>query len=282
MSDAPKPRLKSIPGGKAELPITTTGEFAIEHPVLRKAFGRYELLMQMGTGGMATLYLARIRGPKNFEKLLAIKKIHEHLLGNAEFISMFRDEARIAALIHHPNVVSTYDLGEIDGAYFIAMEYVHGQTLRDVVKAALRRKDPLDWANAVRIVSDVAKGLHAAHELRSHEGEPLGVVHRDVSPQNVLVSYDGHVKLADFGVAYAAEKMTDTGAGMLKGKVSYMSPEQASGNVIDRRSDIFSLGTVLFEAVTQQRLFKEDTEAATLQTVRVADVPLITSVGARS
>ncbi len=312
MSDAPKLKLKSIPGGKAgssstptptpltpplpgspssrlprrasstgeQSPITTTGEFAREHPVLRKAFGRYELLMQMGTGGMATLFLARIRGPKDYEKLLAIKKIHEHLLGDPEFISMFRDEARIAALIHHPNVVSTFDLGEIDGAYFIAMEYVHGQTLRDVVKASGRRKDPLDWANVVRIVSDVAKGLHAAHELRSHEGEPLDVIHRDVSPQNVLVSYDGHVKLVDFGVAYAAERITDTGAGKLKGKVGYMSPEQASGIAIDRRSDIFSLATILFEAVTGRRLFNEDTDAATLLKVREADVPLLTSVNA--
>lgn len=259
-------------------PITTTGEFAAAHPVVRKTFGRYELLMQMGTGGMATLYLARVLGPKKFEKLLAIKKIHEHLVGDAEFISMFRDEARIAALIHHPNVVATFDLGAIDGSYFIAMEYVHGQTLKDVVTASRRRKDPLDWSVAVRIVSSVAKGLHAAHELRSHEGEPLGVIHRDVSPQNVLISYDGHVKLVDFGIACAAEKLADTGAGKLKGKVSYMSPEQASGIVVDRRSDIFSLGTVLFEAVTQRRLFKETTEAATLLKVRAAHVPFLSKV----
>ncbi|MFH2007468.1 MAG: protein kinase [bacterium] len=275
----PSSRLPRRPASSEVLdPITTTGEFAAVHPVVRKKFGRYELLMQMGTGGMATLFLARILGPKKFEKLLAVKKIHEHLTGDAEFISMFRDEARIAALIHHPNVVATFDLGVIDDSYFIAMEYVHGQTLKDMINAARRRKDPLPWPIAVRIVSDVAKGLHAAHELRSHEGEPLGVIHRDVSPQNVLISYDGHVKLVDFGIAYAAEKLTDTGAGKLKGKVSYMSPEQASGIVVDRRSDIFSLGTVLFEAVTQQRLFKEATEAATLLQVRAARVPFLHKV----
>ncbi|MFH2007882.1 MAG: serine/threonine-protein kinase [bacterium] len=255
--------------------VITTAEFAVAHPAVRKKFGRYELLMRMGSGGMANLYLARIRGPKKFEKLVAVKKIHEHLMAESEFVAMFRDEARIAALIHHPNVVSTFDLGEIDNAYFIAMEYVHGQTFKDVLNAGRRREDPLHWSHAARIIAEVAKGLHAAHELRSHKGEPMDVIHRDVSPQNVLISYDGHVKLVDFGVAFAAEKLTITAAGTLKGKVSYMSPEQTSGVVIDRRSDIFALGAVLFESVCHQRLFKAATEAATLLQVRAARVPPI-------
>ena len=277
----PSSRLPRHPASSEVLdPITTTSEFAATHPVVRKTFGRYELLMQMGTGGMATLYLARVRGPKKFEKLLAIKKIHTHLAGDTEFISMFQDEARIAALIHHPNVVTTFDLGEIDGSYFIAMEYVHGQTLRDLVNASRRRKEPLHWTIATRIIADAAKGLHAAHELRSHNGVPLDVVHRDVSPHNLLVSYDGHVKLVDFGIAYAAEKRSDTGDGKLKGKLAYMSPEQAAGIVSDRRSDIFSLGAVLFEALTQRRLFDATNEVDTVKLVRAAEVPFLTSIRA--
>jgi serine/threonine-protein kinase len=251
---------------------------AIYTPVAKRAFGRFELLVKMGSGGMATLYLARIRGPQQFQKLIAIKKVHEHLAEEAEFVDMFRDEARIAALIHHPNVVATFDMGQIDGAYFMAMEYVHGQNLKDLLNAAARRPDPLEWAIGVRLVSDVAKGLHAAHELRSPFGEPLNVIHRDVSPQNILISYDGHVKLTDFGIAYAAEKLSNTAAGRLKGKASYMSPEQTTQEPVDRRADIFSLGIVLFEAVCFERLFKDESEVATLLRVREARVPDPTTI----
>jgi serine/threonine-protein kinase len=242
-------------------------------PIDNRAFGRFELLIEMGRGGMATLYLARIRGPSNFEKLLAIKKIHDHLAPDEQFVKMFMDEARIAAMIHHPNVATIFDMGRIDKSYFIAMEYVHGQNLTDILKAAVREKEKFGWSRAVRIVADAAAGLHAAHELESAEGKPLGVVHRDVSPQNILVSYDGNVKVVDFGIAFAAEKLEQTQAGTLKGKVSYMSPEQAMGDRLDRRSDIFSLGTVLWECVCVKRLFKEAHEGATLLKVRDADVP---------
>jgi len=239
----------------------------------RKSFGRYELLMEMGQGGMAGLYLARIRGPEKFEKLLAVKRIHDHLARQPEFTEMFLDEARLAARIHHPNVAAIFDMGVIDEIYFIAMEYVHGQNLTDILRAAARRRTALDWSCVARIVADAAAGLHAAHELQSSDGKPLGVVHRDVSPQNILVSYDGHVKVVDFGIAYAAERIVQTNAGTLKGKVPYMSPEQAIAEPLDRRSDIFSLGTVLFECVCLKRLFKEDSEAATLMRVREAKVP---------
>jgi len=243
-------------------------------PVQGRRFGRFELLLEMGSGGMATLYLARIRGPQNFEKLIAIKKIHDHLSREEEFVDMFLDEARISAMIHHPNVVQIFDLGSIDGAYFIAMEYIHGQDFAQLLRAVIRtRNETYSWPYAARIVADAAAGLHAAHELVDAEGKPLGLVHRDVSPQNLLVTYDGYAKVVDFGIAYAAEKISHTGVGTLKGKASYMSPEQSRGKPVDRRSDVFALGILLFESTCLKRLFREDSEAATLLRVGEADVP---------
>ncbi len=238
-----------------------------------RSFGRYELLIEMGSGGMATLYLARLSGPQNFEKLLAIKKIHDHLARETDFVNMFLDEARISALIHHPNVASIFDLGEFDQAYFIAMEYVHGQNLIDVIKAALRQPGAFGWEHACRLAADTAAGLHAAHELRRKDGSSLEVVHRDVSPQNILVAYDGHVKVVDFGIAFAAERVSETKAGTLKGKLGYMSPEQTNDTPVDRRADIFSLGIVLYELCTLKRLFRGSTEAETIMLVREVNIP---------
>lgn len=245
--------------------------YSVEHTL--RTFGRYQLLMKMAQGGMATLFLAQLKGPEQFEKLLVIKKIHSHLAQERNFIDMFLDEARIAALIHHPNVVSVFEMGEENGAYYIAMDYVHGQNLTEVLRAALRQEYDLPWTHGVRVVADVAAGLHAAHELTSPDGESLGVVHRDVSPQNIMISYDGHTQITDFGIAYAAEKVGHTAEGTLKGKLAYMSPEHAGAKKLDRRADIFSLGVVLWEAVCMQRLFREANEAATLRRVLAADVP---------
>jgi serine/threonine-protein kinase len=236
-------------------------------------FGRYELLLKMASGGMATLYLARLTGPERFEKLLCIKKIHDHLADEKEFTDMFLDECRIAALIHHPNVASVFDMGRIQGAYFMALEYIHGQDLRALLAAAKRLPDGFPWAYAARIVADAAAGLHAAHELRRPGGTALGVVHRDVSHQNLLISYDGIVKVVDFGIAYARERIASTGVKTLKGKIAYMSPEQSEQKPLDRRSDVFSLGTVLYEAVCLKRLFKSDSEVETILKVREARVP---------
>jgi serine/threonine-protein kinase len=229
--------------------------------------------MELGKGGMATLYLARLHGPEQFEKLLAIKRIHDHLSADQEFVEMFLDEARIAARIDHPNVATIFDLGSVDGGYYMAMEYVHGEDLRDLLKAAVLDSTKFPWTHAVRIVADAAAGLHAAHTLCDSKGRRLGIVHRDVSPQNILVGYNGHVKVVDFGVAFAAQKMVNTDVGVLKGKAGYMSPEQTEGGRVDHRSDVFALGIVLFEAVTIQRLFNEPSDAATLLRVRRADVP---------
>ncbi|MCD6497485.1 MAG: serine/threonine protein kinase [Deltaproteobacteria bacterium] len=222
---------------------------------------------------MATLFLARLAGEEHFEKLVAIKKIHDHLAHDEEFVQMFQDEARIAGLIHHPNVVTIFDHGSEQGSYYIAMEYVHGHNLAEVMRVAKRISGLLPWPHVVKIIADAAAGLNAAHELTTLDGKVLNVVHRDVSPQNLLVSYEGNVKVTDFGIAYAAEKIAHTTAGTVKGKLAYMSPEQASSGQVDRRSDIFSLGTVLFEGICLKRLFKAENDAATLYNVLDAKVP---------
>jgi eukaryotic-like serine/threonine-protein kinase len=243
-----------------------------------RSFGRYDLLLEVSQGGMATLYLARLRGVDDFEKVVAVKKIHDHLARQPDFVAMFRDEARIASRIAHPNVAAIFDLGRVEHSYFIAMEYVHGQNLAELLRETARRKKRMGWQYAARLIADAAAGLHAAHELKNADGDPLNVVHRDVSPQNLILSSDGHLKVVDFGVAYAAERVTHTTDGSVKGKAAYMSPEQVEGERVDRRSDIFALGTVLYESVCLRRLFKADTHTATMLKVRAAKVPRLTDV----
>ncbi len=249
-----------------------TDQSANKKPIA-KEFGRYELLLEMAKGGMATLFLARLSGPKKFEKLVALKRIHDLYSDEDLFTSMFLDEARLTAKIHHPNVATVFDMGEEDGYYYIAMEYVHGLDLNKVLRAAIRQKRPLEWQQVARLVADAASGLHAAHELRGNDGQLMGVVHRDVSPQNILISFDGHVKVVDFGIAYAAERLTNTATGTLKGKAAYMSPEQVSGQTLDRRSDVFSLGILLYESVLLRRLFREDNDATTILRITKGDIP---------
>jgi serine/threonine-protein kinase len=228
-------------------------------PRHRRRFGRYTLICRLASGGMANLYLARLGGRGGFIKDVAIKRIHEHLSENAEFIQMFVDEARIAARITHPNVVQVLELDYVDEAAFIAMEYVNGESLLELIKRAKPRP-----ALAARIVAQAAAGLHAAHGLRDHSGEPLGVVHRDVSPQNILVGYEGAVKVVDFGVAKARDNIHTTTVGTVKGKLAYMSPEQVQSKPLDRRADLFALGIVLYETTTHRRLFKADTAQGTM------------------
>jgi len=236
-------------------------------------FGRYDILMEMAMGGMATLYLARIGGLEGFEKLVALKRIHDQLTCEEQFTEMFLDEARIAAKIHHPNVATVFDMGRVEGKLYLAMEYVHGEPLNRLVGTSIRHDGGLTWHHGMRIVADAAAGLHAAHELTDASGDLLGVVHRDVSPHNILISYDGHVKVIDFGIAYAAERLASTNTGTVKGKAAYMSPEQTMALPVDRRSDVFSLGIILWEVVLQQRLFRQDSEAATLLKIRDGVVP---------
>ncbi|HUJ62410.1 MAG TPA: serine/threonine-protein kinase [Kofleriaceae bacterium] len=221
--------------------------------------GSYEILHRFAVGGMAELFLARSLGPHGFEKLVVLKKVLPSLAGNARFVQLFLDEARLAASLDHPNIAHVHDLGTVDGNYFFTMEYVHGRDLRSVLHRTATRELPLPTDQAVQIARAVASALHYAHGK--------GVVHRDVSPSNVLIAYEGMVKLLDFGVAKAATSTVQTRSGSLKGKVAYMSPEQAKGAGIDRRSDVFSTGIVLWEMLAARRLFKADNDLATIQLI---------------
>jgi serine/threonine-protein kinase len=232
-----------------------------------ETFGRYELMKKLAAGGMGQVYLARQKGPVGFQKLLVVKRLLPHLSEDDEFIQMFLDEARIAALLNHPNIAQIYDLGEVDGIYYIAMEYVHGEAIAEVNKRAMQRRGSMPVALKCRVISDAAAGLDAAHHARSPSGRKLALIHRDVSPQNVLVGFNGNVKIIDFGVAKAAGKLSQTTAGQIKGKHAYMSPEQAKGEPLDHRSDVFGLGTVFYELLTNTRLFKRESEMATLKAV---------------
>jgi serine/threonine-protein kinase len=239
-------------------------------------FGRYRLRYQLGSGGMATVYLARVSGPAGFDKPVAIKRMHPHLARKNEYIDMFLDEARLTSRIDHPNVCTVFDFGEVDGSYFMAMEYLVGEPLT-VVLAALQEKNAFDsprWrAFAARIVADACEGLHAAHELRGRDGTPLRVVHRDVTPSNLFVTFDGAVKVVDFGVAKASGRLHQTTTGTLKGKFSYMSPEQVRGEEVDRRSDVFALGICLWEMLCGRRLFRRKTEMEMMNAVSGGEIP---------
>ncbi len=230
--------------------------------------GRYEILAPLRAGGMASLFLGRRVGPAGFARPVAIKVVHAHLASDPTFVEMFLEEARLAARIQHPNVVHTEELGEERGMYYLAMEYIHGCTLSQFLARLVEQKRPLAPDVAAHIVMKLADGLHAAHEVKDEAGHPLCVVHRDISPQNVLLSYDGQVKLIDFGVAKAAGRTRETQGGFLKGKISYMSPEQAWGRPIDRRTDVYALGIVLWECLTETRLFGGRDDIAALEQVR--------------
>jgi eukaryotic-like serine/threonine-protein kinase len=238
-----------------------------------ETFGRYQLLRKIATGGMGQIYLARQRGPSGFEKLLVVKRILPHLSQEDDFIQMFFDEARISAHLNHPNIAQIYDLGDVGGVFFIAMEYVHGESLRQIWARARELKRAIPLGVKCRILADAAAGLDFAHRAKSPDGRPLNLIHRDVSPQNILVGFNGCVKLIDFGVAKAAGKVSNTITGAIKGKYAYMSPEQARGDELDLRSDVFGLGVILYELLVQARLFKRDSETATLRAVMGAKVP---------
>ncbi len=237
-----------------------------------KRFGKYLLLDQIAVGGMAELYRAMITGVQGFEKLIAVKKILPHLTIEQELVNSFIDEAKLAALLHHQNIVQIYDFGSVEKSYFIAMEYLFGKDLRNVTEKAKEKGSSLSLEYAMYIVSRVASGLHYAHNLKDFQGKALNIIHRDISPQNIFITYEGDIKIVDFGIAKAATQSTMTQVGMIKGKVAYMSPEQADGKAIDYRSDIFSLGIILYELITGERMFQGDTMQI-LSKVRSADFP---------
>jgi serine/threonine protein kinase len=244
-------------------------------------FGKYILVDHIATGGMAEIFKAKRFGHGGFESLLVIKRILPHIGAKPDFVEMFIDEAKISVALQHPNIVRVFDFGKIGDVdehrkprdnYFIAMECVEGKDVRYVLRQLARRKRFLPDRFAAFIAFEAAKGLHYAHQKSDLEGQPYGVVHRDVSPSNILVSYEGEVKVVDFGIAKAESNVYETRDGMLKGKFEYMSPEQAVGGDVDGRSDVFSLGIVLYEMLTSRRLFKTGSDADTLKLIRDKDV----------
>jgi len=228
----------------------------------------YEIIARLAAGGMATLFLARRVGAAGFARPVAIKVLHPDLARDGDFVRMLVDEAKIAARIDHPNVMHVHELGEAKRTYFLVMEYVHGSSLAALLDALAKRGRGMSPELAVHIAMQVADGLHGAHETEGDDGTPLGVVHRDVSPQNVLLAYKGHVKLIDFGIAKARGRIQQTGRFAVVGKLRYMAPEQAHGALVDRRADIYSLGVLLWEMLTMRHLFEGADEASLLETVK--------------
>lgn len=228
---------------------------------------RYEVLARLASGGMAEIFLARTQSDAGVERYVVLKRVHKHRATDITFVHMFLDEARLAAQLQHPNIAQVYDTGKLGDTYFFTMEYVHGETVRELMHRAydLQRRVPL--AVAVTIVAGAAAALEHAHDRTSLEGKPLQIVHRDVSPSNLMVSYEGHVKILDFGVAKAAHRSVETQSGTVKGKMGYMAPEQCRGREVDRRCDLFSLGIVMWELLVGERLFKRGTDFESMEAI---------------
>lgn len=240
----------------------------------RNFVGRYELIGELASGGMAVVYLARLIGAGGFQRLVALKRLHPHLSNEPEFVEMFLDEARLAAGIHHPNVVPIVEVGTgEDSSYYLVMEYIEGDTLAGLMS---KGAPPAGASTRVllRVLLDSLAGLHAAHDLVDERGDLIGLVHRDCSPQNILVGLDGTSRLTDFGVARATARLSSTRAGQLKGKIAYLSPEQTRGGAMDRRADVFAMGIILWEILTRRRLFRAETEAETLRRLLVEPIQL--------
>ena len=234
--------------------------------------GGYRILARLRAGAMGVLYLARRIGPAGFSRPVAIKVIHDHLAANKRFARMFVDEAKLSARIDDPNVVRVEEFGQADGRYYLVMEYVHGASLAQAI-AVLRKRGRIPMELAVAMAMQIAGGLHGAHEATDEEGVPLGIVHRDVSPHNVIVSYKGTVRVIDFGIAKARQVGGQTKTGSLRGKLAYMPPEQArSARTVDRRADLYGVGLVLWEMLTFRRVFDAETDIAILNQIREPDI----------
>jgi tRNA A-37 threonylcarbamoyl transferase component Bud32 len=242
----------------------------VEEP---RRLGRYEILRPLARGGMAELFLARATGIQGFEKLVVVKRILPEMARDTEYVEMFLEEARLAAGLHHSNIVQVYDIGEDEEAPFFAMEYLQGEDVRTLLRATQLRGERVPIEHALSIVIGVAAGLHHAHEQRDGEGKPLGIVHRDVSPHNVAVTFDGGVKLLDFGVAKTRKRVSATRHGTLKGKLGYMSPEQCRGDEIDRRSDVFAVAILLWELMTGRRLYGGRSDFGIMKSIVETDAP---------
>jgi len=261
-STDPEPQLQD-PVRDSETPEPSTGD----------PFGQYMIEEHIATGGMADVYKARMMGMEGFQKTVAIKRIISSLTNSDEFVRMFIDEAKLAAQLSHNNIIQIFDLGKVDRSHYIAMEFIEGRDLRSILSECRERDVIMPISLAIYITTLLASALDYAHKKRDFEDRDLGLVHRDMSPQNVLISFEGDVKLCDFGIAKAASKATQTRSGALKGKLQYMSPEQAWGKDIDHRSDIFSLGLVLYEMLTSEKVFTGDSELSVLEQVRDPIIP---------
>jgi serine/threonine protein kinase len=259
-------------GGYVEVEAAPPGSAAVlDFPQMNasrngQVVGRYVLHDEIASGGMATVHIGRILGPAGFSRTVAIKRLHAQYAKDPEFVSMFLDEARIAGRIHHPNVVSTIDVVARDGELFLVMEYVVGESLSRLLSAA-RQTERVPVPIVVSVIVQALYGLHAAHEAKSNQGEPLAIVHRDVSPQNILVGRDGVARVLDFGVAKASIRLQSTRDGQIKGKLRYMAPEQIQMNAVDRRADVYALSCVLWEALTAEKLFVADDPGAIVNLV---------------
>lgn len=233
-----------------------------------RSFGRYELIERIDVGGMAEVFKATQRGVAGFSRIVAIKRILPEIAADPEVVRMFVEEAKLAVQLSHPNIAQVFDLGEVDGRYFIAMEHIDGHSARTLWERWNERGKRLPPEAVCHIVGQVAEALHYAHFAQDPTGRPLGVIHRDVSPQNILLAFDGDVKVIDFGLAKAENRASQTRDGVVKGKLAYLSPEQAHGRPIDRRSDLFSLGICAWELLTGRRAFKRDDDRETVLAIR--------------
>jgi len=242
--------------------------------------GKYEILRRISVGGMAEIFLARAAALPGFKKLVVIKRILPQLAQKAEFLEMFLDEARIAATLQHPNIVQTYDVAVAGGNYFIAMEFLHGEDLHALLRTVKRKNARIPVEHALQIAISLCAGLHYAHEREDFDGHRLDIVHRDVTPANIIVTYEGSVKLLDFGIARAASRANQTRSGTLKGKIHYMSPEQAQGQPVDRRSDVYAAGILLYELTMMRRLYKGETDYQILHNIVNGTLPKPTELDA--
>jgi serine/threonine-protein kinase len=234
---------------------------------------QHELILQVGQGGMSRVFLASTRGPGGFKKLVVIKQLLPELAEDPEFLTMFLEEARLSARLHHRNVVQINEVGFDGTHHYMAMEYLEGQSLETISRRATRTGEPVPQNLHLRMISEACNGLHYAHELTDLDGKLVNLVHRDVSPHNVFVTYNGEVKLLDFGIAKAADSSQQTRTGVLKGKCSYMAPEQFGGRAVDRRADIFAVGVMLWQVVTGQKLWKGLTDIEIFQHLATGDIP---------
>ncbi len=246
-----------------------------------RTLGGYHLIREIACGDMATVYLGHKSQHAGIGQVAAVKVIHPHLARDTDFVDMFLDEARIVSFINHPNVCRVLDFGKSDGTYYLAMEYVMGETWADVAArlSEVPEAESMYVPVLAQVLAQACEGLHAAHDAEDAQGNPLNIVHRDISPHNIMVGYDGSVRVLDFGIASATERLHTTRNGAVKGRLSYMAPEQMRGQAVDRRADVWSLGVVLWEGLARQRLFRRDNEAKTVLAVTQEPVPTLGQCG---